>query len=260
VKSDRHGKLPILAAVVGALVLMVLSRCLVPDVVYPLERAWLLASRTAWPRLTGFFRAASVAAENESLRREVATLKLQQADLARLEAENGRLRRALDFRERHSKKWVYAGVLSSGGGALGVRDVLRIDKGSLAGVRADAAVVVPEGLVGRVTSVSECTAEVTLLTDSSVRVACEVESGSAHVRGILCGGSDDRLVLLHLRNAGAVPPHSRVLTSGLGGVFPRGLEVGVLLAVTNGVRGVEGEVRPKVDYSTLEDVFVCCDR
>jgi len=260
VKSGRDGKLPILAVVVGALALMLVSRCLAPDIVYPLERAWLLTSRTLWPRFAGLFRASAVAAENEALRREIASLKMEEIERSRLESENARLRRALDYQTRSSRKWRCAGVLSSGGGAACVRDVLRIDKGALAGVRKGAVVVVPEGVVGRVLSVCPYTSEVALLTDSSLKVACEVVAGATHVRGILSGGGDDRLSLLHLRNAGVLPPRARVLTSGLGGVFPRGLEVGVLLSVTNGARGVEGEVQPAVDYSTIEDVFVCCDK
>ena len=52
----------------------------------------------------------------------------------------------------------------------------------------------------------------------------------------------------YLRDAEDVPPRSRVMTSGLGGVFPRGLEVGTYVS--------EGEVLPSVDFTTLEDVFI----
>ena len=115
--------------------------------------------------------------------------------------------------------------------------------------------------VGRVTSVSPHTAEVALLSDASVRVSCEVVSdagGRAH--GILSGGGPDGLQLRHLSSAAHLRPQARVMTSGLGGVVPRGLAVGTLLQVTNDVRGVEGEVRPCVDFSTLEDVFIRRDQ
>ncbi|MBQ6914456.1 MAG: rod shape-determining protein MreC, partial [Kiritimatiellae bacterium] len=50
------------------------------------------------------------------------------------------------------------------------------------------------------------------------------------------------------------------LTSGRGGVFPRGIEVGTLLGVRRGEAGLalECEILPSVDYSTLEDVFIRC--
>ena len=66
------------------------------------------------------------------------------------------------------------------------------------------------------------------------------------------------LVLGHLRNAGDIPTRSRVLTSGLGGVFPKGIVVGTLLDVRKDGKGLasEGEVLPAVEFSMLEDVFI----
>ena len=147
-----------------------------------------------------------------------------------------------------------------GVGAAAVGDRIRVDRGSIAGVTDGAVVVVPEGLVGRVTLVTPHTAEVTLVTDASVKVACEVETVGEKLRGILSGGGEDLLVLRHLSEAIETPPRARVMTSGRGGVFPRGIEVGTMLGVKRGADGLslEGEVLPSVDYSTLEDVFIRC--
>ncbi len=192
------------------------------------------------------------------MRREVAPLSLLLKDLRGLVEEHARLRQALGYRNRVSGEWIPAGVLSRNGGAAGVRDIIRIDRGSDAGVAEGAVVVVPEGVVGRVTAVTSHTAEVTLITDPLLKVACEVESSSARLSGILSGGGGGLLVLRHLMGAGEVLPRARVLTSGRGGVFPRGLEVGTLLEIRRDPKGLarEGEVRPAVDYSALEDVFI----
>ena len=255
-KSGRSEKIAIGAAIVGAVALMVVCRLFSPDVLYPIERAKVVLGRDVWPCVTGVFRAAWVQRENDALRREVASLRVVHGACARLERENARLRRALDYAAREPERWLCARVLSSGGGAAGIRDTLRVDAGAAKGVRKGAVVVAPEGVVGRVTAVGRCTVEVTLVTDAALKVACEVVSGGrAPARGILLGGGD-HLVVRYLRHAEGLPPQARVLTSGLGGVFPRGLAIGTLLTVTNGVRGVEGEVLPAVDYSTLEDVFI----
>jgi len=100
---------------------------------------------------------------------------------------------------------------------------------------------------------------VTLITDSSIKVACHVESGEpVRATGILSGGGSDRLVLRHLRHADGLHSQTRVLTSGQGGVFPPGLRVGTLLDIRKDPGGLvrEGEVLPLVDFSTLEDVFI----
>ena len=145
------------------------------------------------------------------------------------------------------------------GGAAAARDTIRVDKGSLDGVAAGAVVVSPDGLIGRVGAVTPHTAEVMLITDASVKVACEVDTiDSVRPRGILLGGGEEMLVLGHLRNAGEISARSRVLTSGLGGVFPKGIVVGTLLDVRKDGKGLasEGEVLPAVEFSTLEDVFI----
>jgi len=254
--------LTIVAAAIGALVLIAFRSASV-EVVYPVEHAQKAVSAGFGSRLADLFRGRSVAAENRRLKRENAGLALLRGDIARLEAENARLRRALGYAARHQGAWVAASVLSSGGGAVGSRESLRVDKGSLAGVKAGAIVVIPEGLVGRVASVTPHTADVTLVTDASLKVACEIETrGSGRAFGILSGGGEDALVIRHLKNAESASPHSKVLTSGRGGVFPCGLEVGTLLDVRKDAKGLarEGEVLPPVGFSTLEDVFIRCER
>ena len=66
--------------------------------------------------------------------------------------------------------------------------------------------------------------------------------------------------LRYLTGDAELPPRARVLTSGRGGVFPRGIEIGTLLGIRTDSAGLsrEGEVLPSVDYSTLEDVFIRC--
>ena len=229
---------------------VVFCRAVSAEAVYPVERACQFVSRSVLPRIVGVFRGASSRAENIRLRREIASLALARQDVERLEIENARLRRGLGLAAKLPGEWVSAGVLSRGGGAAGSGRTIRVDKGSLDGIRVDSVVVVPEGLVGLVTAVTPHTAEVTLVTDSDLKVACEIETGEAiPPRGILSGGAGDVFVLGNLTKTGRVAPRARVLTSGLGGIYPRGLEVGAWL--DDG-----GFVQPSVDFDMLEDVFI----
>ena len=260
-KSRRPGSIIVIAVAAILTIALLLVRSVSVEAAYPFERVRRFLSAEIGSRLAGLFRGSAAAAENVRLRREVAALSLVRGDVERTERENARLRRLLDYSARRPERWQAAPVLSSGGGAAGFRDTLRVGAGSLAGVREGAVVAVPEGLVGQVVAVTPHTAEVLLATDPELKVACTFATASGKpVRGILCGGSSERLVIRHLRDVAQVAPQTKVLTSGLGGVFPAGIEVGTLLIVTNGVRGVEGEVLPQVDYSTLEDVFIRRDR
>lgn len=221
------------------------------EAAYPVVRAWNFAERKVFSRIAGFFRGAEARAENIRLRRDMAALALDLSEMAAIESENARLRRALGYIGREKGRWLAAPVLSRGGGAAAAHDVIRVGKGSLAGVREGAVVTVPEGLVGRVVSVTLHTCEVMLLTDPSLRVACVSDSGDGgRMYGILSGGSEEALLLKHLSGKVDVAGHTRIVTSGEGGVFPGGLEIGVWLG--------EGTVQPSVTYSTLEDVFIRC--
>ncbi len=245
-------------AAVGALVLVACPAVAV-EAVYPVEHAKRAFVTRVWSRVKGFFRGSSAAAENVRLRREVDALAILRGDVERLEAENARLRRGLSLVEKAPETWLAAGVLARVGGATGACDGLRVDRGSLAGVAKGAVVAVPEGLVGRVVSVTPHTSLVAPLTDPAVKAHCRVE-GDGRVRGILSGGTEDALVLRSLQGSlsGASPvARARVFTSGLGGVFPPGLVIGTWIQLnTNANSVVTGEVLPAVEFSTLEEVFI----
>ena len=161
-----------LAAVMTAVVCF--SRAAGVEAMYPFQRAWRAVSDKVGSRISGAWRGAAASAENVRLRREVASLALARDELARLEEENERLRRALDYSESARGAWFAAGVLARSSALAAGRHVLRADKGSLAGVAEGAVVSVPEGLVGRVVSVTPHTCEILLVTDPSLKVACEV--------------------------------------------------------------------------------------
>lgn len=259
-KAKTTGALTIIALAVIAVLVFVFWRDAAVEAVYPVEKARQSFSQKVVTRITGLWSGAAANAENVRLRRERNTLAMKCADMTALEEENARLRAALEFRARQKGRWVVAGVLSSGGGAAGVRKTIRVDRGSGSGVAEGMIVRVPDGLVGRVISVTEHTAEVLLITDPALKVACTLE-GCPKSFGILWGGTENRLVLRHLKAGERVFAQARVLTSGLGGVFPAGIPVGTLLVDDKvaDVSAAEGEVQPTVDFSTLEDVFIRCE-
>ena len=225
------------------------SRSAPVEAVYPVEKAKVSFVRRVWSRVVGVFRGAEASAENVRLRTELGRLSATRGELERIEAENARLRGVLAYARRNAVEMLPAAVLTAEGGAVGARRTLRVDKGSLDGVREDATVVAPVGLVGRVTSVTPHTAEVTLVTDPSVKVACTVETKTGRPPfAVLSGGSDERLVLRWTRRTEEIPEGARVVTSGLGGMVPKGIAVGTFLS--------GNEVQPFVDFDGLEDVFI----
>lgn len=244
------------------------------EALYPYEKAKVWAERTVWVRVNALFSRVDHASRNAMLERDVARLQIAFAEVEALEAEVARLRALLDFTPPVDSRWLVAPVLSRGG-TLAVWQSLRLAKGTLHGVRKGDPVVVPDGVVGRVTEVSPHTCEVMLVTDPNSRVACELETpgeGIGVVRGILYGGgavpaAQPQLTLLYvveplrlryLAREFEPAPRTRVVTSGLGQTFPRGLTVGYLLESRlepNGLSRV-AQVMPSVDLAALDEVFV----
>ena len=236
----------LVAIIVSSLIaaVFVFSRSAALEAVYPAQNAKRIFAVKVWSRIVGVFRAAEANAENVRLRREVASLSLLNFENERLERENERLRKTLGYVERDSKTW----ILSRRGGAAGAHATLRADKGSLAGVEKGAVAVAPDGLVGVVSAVSPHTAEITMLTDRSLKVSCEIENhAGVRPRGFTVGGSDNYLAIDYLDSPDA-DVRARVVTTGVDAGIPKGIAVGTYLG--------DGKILPAVDYSSLQDVFI----
>jgi len=256
-KKITSFNLATVAIVTVLVVVAVAFRGVLVEAAYPFERAANAFSRRVLRPLSGLWDAVAAKAENDRLKREVESLSMVLSENDALFAENRKLRSLLRYRDRLRGKWTAAKILSSGGGAGSVGRTVRIDKGSLSGIVKGAAVCVPEGLVGKVVGVTPHTAEVALLPDRAVKVACEIE-GVHGSFGILSGGTDDSLVLDHVSGPSRIPVRSRVVTSGKGGVFPKGFAVGYFVDESRSADGIRRSARiePAVAFSEIEDVFV----
>jgi len=123
-------------------------------------------------------------------------------------------------------------------------------------VHPDMPVTVAEGLVGRVVNSSSDMSRVLLLTDPNHSVDCRV--ASTRDRGVLSGSLERGCILRYIHLKSRIRPGDEVVTSGLDGIFPRGLPVGKVETVEKGSQGLflEARVIPAVDFSEIEEVLV----
>ena len=138
-----------------------------------------------------------------------------------------------------------------------------IDRGSRDGVLTNAAVVTPEGLVGRVSGVSFAQSQVVLVGDPDCRVSVLVGEDKSREQGVIAPASssplDHALVdLSYLSRNSKLVPGQIVVTSGMGGVFPKGIVVGQIADSRSMGYGLykEAQVRLAVNMNRLEEVFV----
>lgn len=204
----------------------------------------------------------------EELERDVTVLRVENRALMAtnqalrgVEYEVNRLRLALAYRERSVFKLVPAEIIARDASTWW--DTVAINRGKRDGIEGDMSVVTDQGLVGKTTTVSESVSVVVLISDENCRVAANVEG--TREQGIVsgervAGALTPLLDLNFLSKQANLQPGQKVYTSGVGGVFPSGLQVGTVKEYR--VRELDSQARllPAVDLAKLEDVFVVTGR
>ena len=244
------------------------------EIVFPFENAAHWARRSLVAPVRGLFSRADLAARNAELSAEIDRLRVDAVRLEGIADENRRLRATLDFPPPSGCRLLPCLVLSQGG-TTGWQRMIRVGKGSADGIQPGDPVLVPDGLVGRVERTSLHTADVLLISDPNSHISCELDpppAGVGAVRGILCGGGGrpagegelaliyaiDPLRLRFVKRDVEPAPRTRIVTSGLGGVLPRGISVGYILGSKVDPNGLyrEAEAIPAADLGGLRTVLV----
>lgn len=191
---------------------------------------------------------ATLREENIALKNQNLQLRHIQAQAMEMKAENEALRALMKVVPSHHTSYVTAAVVSDMTGPY-VHSLL-IGGGTNHNIHKDSAVINENGLVGRVVEAGEKSARVLLLADINSRVPVMAEK--SRERTILVGGSDGVPVLSYLAADSKIAVGERIVTSGDGGVFPKGLAVGKVVSVENGVV----KVQPFADGNKLDYVSV----
>ncbi len=201
-----------------------------------------------------YFYLVDVHQENRRLKLELDSLRRENGLYRELVATHERLRNLLRFKEAVSRPAVAAQVVALD--PTGWFQSVVIDKGTNAGIEPDMPVVNASGVVGRIVSVSPNYAKVLLVIDQNSAVDCLVQR--SRDRGMVRGQSAQICSLDYMVKSGSVKEGDMVITSGLGGAFPKGLPVGTILNVKEGDGALFKEiaVTPAVDFSKLEEVLV----
>ena len=202
----------------------------------------------------GYFYLVGLEKENQALKRELQELKLQMNRYREAELANERLRALLNFKKSIPTPLLPAQIVAFD--PSGWFQTILIDKGRNDGVVLDMAVVSAEGLVGRVIGVGKHHAKVLLILDGNSAVDAYIQSSRA--RGVLVGLGRELCLLKYVQRNEDVQVGDKVISSGMGGVFPKGLLVGTVQGVVRGSSGLfqRVEVEPAVNFSRLEEVMV----
>lgn len=227
-------------------------------IVSPAQSAMSLVARGVAGVAGRFAELTHVRAENHELAKENARLRAELSSLRRLAAESGRYQRLLGLRDLTPAETIAARIISIDASPYFRVARVEIDRGD-AVVKRGMPVLTPDGVVGRIGRVSGQTSDIMLLVDP--RSAIDVVVPRTGGRGILRGKSGEngyRCSIEYLTRGQPARVGDKVVTSGLGGAFPRDLAVGHVTMVVPGAVGLfqEVEVTPDVDFARLSEVLV----
>ncbi len=233
-----------------------LARKVVLGAAYPIQYVFNSVVSGTGNSVGTVFTLWRVAGENAKLRDEVDTLSSRLNLIKDLVDENGTLRKELGFKETNpfALKLLPAEVIARS--PSNWFETVIINKGASSGVFSDQPVICREGLVGRVFEVGPFSSKVMLITDPGSSVGVMVKR--TRDMGIAAGGAMNSLQVKYVSSASSLEAGDLFITSGVGGVFPKGIPVGVITRTV--VRDYDlfryVELKPLVSFSKLETVFV----
>jgi rod shape-determining protein MreC len=200
----------------------------------------------------------STATENEKLKAELSTARLELRNAQQAAAENERLRSLLNLKEQTGYDQITARVIARDSSAW--FNTITINRGSSSGIALNMPVVTGSGIVGRVIALSPWTAQVMMITDEKAAAGAIVgQLGGSGALGSVRGvGEKDLIEMRYVSGLEKVEVGNYILTTGQDGIYPPGLTIGEVVQVKPGsaTQAHEILIRPGAKLDQLEEVAV----
>ncbi len=191
--------------------------------------------------------------QNQRLEREISLVKRQLYESTEVYLENARLRELLDFKEKSIYPLTAANVI--GYDPSNLSSIIIINKGKEQGIKRDCAVITNSGLVGRVVEVGRLTSKVLVINDINSGVAALIQR--SRQKGLISGTLSRGLVMHYLPPGADVRISDTVITSGLSGLYPKGILIGKVIKIREENYGeMFAVIEPSTDLTRLEEVLV----
>lgn len=232
----------------------------VNSVVKPVQSFSVKASNSIIHFFERVFSSTDLDKENEQLRVKLAQYEIIESELETLREENSRLKELLNYTDiTDNYSYITSTVIGKSQGIW--FSEFTVNAGRKDGVEENMAVVNSQGLVGRVNSVSANTCKVTAIIDSTSDIIAMVERTRDYgfARGILNTDEKETLELYYLPSGYDLVPGDTIVTSGIGGAFPKGIAIGTVTEVSRSNDDAEERnaiIEPAVDFLRLEEVMI----
>ena len=201
-----------------------------------------------------YFWLIDVSDENLVLRAELAKSQKENLELREFQLENERLKKLLGVKESKKLDGIEASVI--GYNPSNWTNSITLNKGTNQGIQEGSIVVNAHGVIGQVVSAHLNSSTAILITDHASGVDALIQRTRA--RGVLEGRGSKKCLMKYILNDDDVAEDDIVITSGMDGVYPKGLMIGKVKTVTNGSSSLfkKINVEPNVDFKRIENVLI----
>ena len=226
------------------------------EVLLPFQQTLMRSSRTVSVFVEGVSRYPEMKEEYRELESRLEEVRMELAEVEEIRREDVRLRQLLALEPREEYNLLAAEVVARN--IKNWENTLTINRGTRQGVRINDAVITFYGLVGKVSAVTPNSSEVRLLNDRTASVAAMTERSRfpAVIEGV--GDGSGLLQLNYLPYDAPISVNQNIITSGLGGVTPKGIRIGYVRSIEYNSDGLikKAIVQPHEDFDRLEEVMV----
>jgi rod shape-determining protein MreC len=227
---------------------------IVTEVISPVQEGLASSKKNLSSLWENYLSIVNTSKENSVLKKQISRLESDLTSMEEIRKENLRLKRLLSFTDEQAFSKVMAQVV--GWDSANEFKVIRLNKGTKHGIKTMAPVVTDHGLVGYVYRATENYSDVLTILDQNNRVDVVVERTRTH--GIVEGVFNFKCALKYITRNEPVEVGDKLITAGVGGIYPKGLKVGMITNITKENFGMtlSIEVVPSVDFDKLEEVLV----
>ncbi|MAX66101.1 MAG: rod shape-determining protein MreC [Bacteriovoracaceae bacterium] len=224
------------------------------EVLAPLQRGTMSLKESLAYTIDHYVTIVNTSKENEKLRKKMVSLENQIFSLTEVKKENERLKQLLQFGKEIPREKVLAQIVSWD--SSNEFKVLRINKGSVDGLKLMAPVITMTGLVGYVYRLSPNYADILTILDQNNRIDAIVARTRTH--GIVEGHSGFKCRLKYVSRTEKLQVDDEIITAGLGEIYPKGIRVGRISKIDKENFGITQkiEITPSVNFHKLEEVVV----
>lgn len=266
-KNKKNGIVGVILTIIILIIIVILSNLNIENIshignafnslVMPIQNGLVYMNNKIKGNSTFFSDITTLKEENESLKQKNSDLEKSLRELEVIKSENETLKGYVNLKDKYTEYTTVPGYIINKD-TSNYTNAIVINVGTNDGIKANMAVISDEGLVGHVISVTDTTAKVQTLIDTSSAVSCV--AGSERDNIIIKGTLDNKSMLkaTSIATSANLLEGDKVETSGLGGIYPKGITVGTIKSITNtkNLTNRYAMVEPAVNFNKVETVLV----